>query len=64
MWGLWWCWRSHHIATAVAELIVLVFVVVAIGDAVADALNRNAVAIVAREFSVFEADSSTPHRRR
>lgn len=48
------CW-AHLVAAALAQSVVLVFIASAVGDAIADALNRNAIAIVAREFDVFEA---------
>lgn len=56
--------RTHLVAAAVAERVVLVLRVAAVGDAIADALNRNAIAIVAREFDVFEAVAPDPRRLR
>lgn len=49
------CARTHLVSAAIAERIVLVLVLLAVGNAIADALNRNAIAIVTREFNVFEA---------
>jgi len=48
-------WVAHLVGGALAKSVVLVFIASAVGDAIADALNRNAIAIVAREFDVFEA---------
>lgn len=46
---------THLVAATVAEQVVLILVPFAVGNAIADALNRNAIAIVAREFDVCEA---------
>lgn len=50
-----WGCSTHLVAAAVAQQIVLILLLATVGNAIADALNRNAIAIVAREFNVFEA---------
>lgn len=53
--GCGWGVCTHLVAATVAEQVVLILAPLAVGNAIADALNRNAIAIVAREFDVREA---------
>lgn len=46
---------THLVAATVAKQVVLILGPATVGNAIADALNRNAIAIVAREFDVCEA---------
>lgn len=53
--GCGWGVCTHLVTATVAEQVVLILAPLAVGNAIADALNRNAIAIVAREFDVREA---------